>query len=218
MSTFKTFAGALTLVLLASCGGSAKKAAPATSPASLAIATTAAPTTAAVTTVPAPTVAPTTAVPTTTTISLKNLEKVVRQAHSEYWVAQLRCIGAPVTCDPTTFTPANSAVGTRLVQSAKELAEKQWIVRQNEIDPATAVVESIAFDDKRTVATLKECEWDSAVTLRPNAGPNGDDIIVDDSKSSYENTVTMVLSEGRSLISEKKEVAKYEGVNQCAGR
>ena len=30
-----------------------------------------------------------------------------------------------------------------------------------------------------------------------DAGPNGEDIIVDDSKSSYENTVTMVLFAGR---------------------
>ena len=167
MSCLKTFAGALTLVLLASCGSSAQNAAPEASSVSRAIATTAGPTTSSAATLPTPTAPPTTAAPTTTTISRQDLEKVVRQAHAEYWVAQLRCIGAPVTCDPTTFAPANSPLATRLLQSTKELAEKKWIVRQNESDPATAIVESIVSNDKRMVATLMECEWDSAVTLEP---------------------------------------------------
>jgi hypothetical protein len=81
-----------------------------------------------------------------------------------------------------------------------------------------AVIDSVAFNDKRTVATLKECLWDSATTLQPNAGPDGQDIIVDDSKSSYENTVTMVLLEGRWLVSERQQLSKLEGANQCAGR
>ena len=219
MLKLKTFAGALTLVLLASCGGSAKKAAPVAPPVSLAIATTGAPTTAAPpTTLPAGTAPPTTAVPTMTTMSLQNLEKVVRQAHADYWVAALRCIGAPGACDPTTFTAADSPLRAKLFESSKELTEKKWIARQNESDPASAVVESIVFNDKRTVATLKECEWDTGIAVQPNAGPNGEDIIVDDSKLSAENTVTAVISDGRWLLSDRREIARYEGVNKCIGR
>ena len=219
MLKLKTFAGALTLVLLASCGGSAKKAAPVAPPVSLAIATTGAPTTAAPpTTLPAGTAPPTTAVPTTTTMSLQNLEKVVRQAHADYWVAALRCIGAPGACDPTTFTAADSPLRAKLFESSKELTEKKWIARQNESDPATAVIDSIVFNDQRTVATLKECLWDTGIAIQPNAGPNGEDIIVDDSKLSAENTVTVVLSDGRWLLSDRREIARHEGVNQCIGR
>lgn len=218
MLKLKTFAGALTLVLLASCGGSAKKAAPVAPPVSLAIATTGAPTTAAPPTLPAGTAPPTTAVPTTTTMSLQNLEKVVRQAHADYWVAALRCIGAPGACDPTTFTAADSPLRAKLFESSKELTEKKWIARQNESDPATAVIDSIVFNDKRTVATLKECLWDTGIAIQPNAGPNGEDIIVDDSKLSAENTVTVVLSDGRWLLSDRREIARHEGVNQCIGR
>ena len=219
MSRLKTFAGALTLVLLASCGSSAQKAAPVASSVSLAIATTAAPTTAAPsTTLLAPTSPPTTAVPTTTTMSLQDLEKVVRQAHADYWVAALRCIGAPGSCDPTTFSAADSPLRSKLLESTKELVEKNWIARKNESDPATAVFESIVFNDKRTVATLKECEWDTGIAIQPNAGPNGEDIIVDDSKLSAENTVTAVLSDGKWLLSDRREIARYEGVNKCIGR
>jgi hypothetical protein len=218
MSKFKTFAGALTLVLLASCGGSTKKAAPATSPVSVATATTVAPTTAAATTVPVPTAPPTTAAPTTTTMSLQDLEKVVRQAHSDYWGEAVRCIAAPVSCDPVPFTAPDSLLRARLFESTKALAEKKWVVRQNELDPGLFVVESVVFDEKRTVATLRECLWDSATTLQPNAGPNGEDIIVDDGKLSAENTVTAVLSGGKWLLSDRREVARYEGVNKCAGR
>ena len=151
-------------------------------------------------------------------MSLQNLEKVVRQAHADYWVAALRCIGAPGACDPTTFTAADSPLRAKLFESSKELTEKKWIARQNESDPATAVIDSIVFNDKRTVATLKECLWDTGIAIQPNAGPNGEDIIVDDSKLSAENTVTVVLSDGRWLLSDRREIARHEGVNQCIGR
>jgi hypothetical protein len=214
MCRIKTFAGALTLVLLASCGGSATKA----SPVSLAIATTAAPTTAVPTTLPAPTAPPTTAVPTTTTMSLQDLEKVVRQAHQDYWAEAVRCIAAPGSCDPVPFTAPDSLLRARLLESTKALTEKKWIVRQSEGDPSMAVVESVVFNDKRTVATLNECLWDSATTLQPNAGPNGEDIVVDDGKGSFESTVTMVLADGRWLMSDRRQLSLHEGVNECAGR
>jgi hypothetical protein len=217
MSKFKTFAGALTLVLLASCGGSAKKAAPATPPVSLAIATTSAPTTAAATTLPAPTAPPTTAAPTTTTMSLADLEKVVRQVHRDYWAEAVRCTAAPASCDPVPFTAVDSPLRARLFESTKALAEKNWIVRQNALDPGLFVVESVVFNEKRTVATLKECLWDSAITVQPNAGPNGADIIVDDSKSSFENLVTVVLISGKWLTSDRRQVSENDGKNACAG-
>ena len=218
MSRPKNFAGALTLVLLASCGASAKRAAPAAPPVSLAVATTAPPTTAAATTLPVPTAPPATVAPTTTTMSLKDLEKVVRKAHADYWVAARQCIAAPASCDPVPFTAADSLLRARLLESTKALAEKMWIVRRNESDPSAAVVESVVFDDRRAVATLRECLWDSSVTLQPNAGPNGEDVIVDDSKSSYQNSVTMVLADGRWQMSDRRQLSASEGVNECAGR
>jgi hypothetical protein len=218
MSKFKTFAGALTLVILASCGGGAKKAAPAAPPVSVAIATTAGPFTVAPPTVPAPTTPPTTAAPTTTTMSLQELEKVVRQAHAQFWVDARLCTAAPASCDPAPFTAADSPLRAKLLESTKELVEKKWIVRRNGSDPSLAVVESISFDEKRTVATLKECVWDTALLVEPNAGPNGEDITVDGTKLSAESTVTAVLSDGRWLLSDRREIAKYEGVNECAGR
>jgi hypothetical protein len=151
-------------------------------------------------------------------MSLQDLEKVVRQAHADYWVAARSCIASPASCDPVPFTAADSLLRARLIESTKELAEKKWIVRRNESDPSIAVVESVAFDDKRAVATLKECLWDSSTTLQPNAGPNGEDIIVDDTKSSYENTVTMVLDQGRWQMSDRRQMAISEGVNTCVGR
>jgi hypothetical protein len=220
MSKFKTFAGALTLILLASCGGSAKKATPLAPPVSLATATTGPPTTSVATTLPATTVSKpsTTVAPTTTTMSLADLEKVIRQRHDEISDDLGRCIAAPVSCDPTAFTPADSPLRARLLESTKALVEKNWVVRENVSDPTIDRVASVLFNDLRTVATLKVCSWDSAITLKPNAGPNGEDIIVDDSKSSFDNAVTMVLSGGRWFISEIKELTKYEGLNKCAGQ
>jgi hypothetical protein len=220
MSRLKTFAGALTLILLASCGGSAKKAAPVAPPVSVAIATTSPAAAVAATTVP-PTTVPkptTTVAPTTTTMSLVDLEKLVRQRHDEISVDLGRCIAAPASCDPTAFTSADSPLRAGLLESTKALVEKNWIVRQNVSDPRIAHVGSVVFNDQRTLATLQECFWDSAITLKPNAGPNGEDVIVDDSKSSFDNVVTMVLSDGRWFISEKKELARHDGVNKCAGQ
>jgi hypothetical protein len=151
-------------------------------------------------------------------MSLKDLEKVVRQAHADYWVAARQCIAVPASCDPVTFTAPNSPLQATLLESTKQLAEKKWIVRRNEGDPSLAVVESVAFDDKHTAATLRECLWDSSITLQPNAGPHGEDIIVDDSKSSYENTVTIVLAEGRWQMSDRRQFSSSEGVNECVGR
>ncbi len=91
-------------------------------------------------------------------------------------------------------------------------------MRRNESDPSVAVVESIVFNDKRTVAKLKECLWDTAILLQPNAGPNGEDIIVDESKLSFENTVTMVLSDGKWLASDRRQMSEHEGANECTGR
>jgi hypothetical protein len=221
MSKLKTFAGALTLVLLASCGGSAKKAAlPAAPPVSLAIATTRTPTSVGATTV-APSTVPlpsTTVAPTTTTMSLADLEKLVRQRHDELSADLGRCIAAPTSCDPTTFTSADSPLRTRLLESLKELAKKNWIVRENDTDPTIDRIASVVFNDRRTAATLKVCSWDSSITLQPNAGPNGEDVIVDDSKSSFDNAVTMVIFDGQWFISEIKELTKYEGMNKCAGQ
>jgi hypothetical protein len=216
MSKFKTFAGALTLVLLASCGGSAKKAAPTTSPVS--IATTIGPTTAAPATVPKPTVAPTTVAPTTTTMSLKDLEKVVGAVDIEFWAAVDVCLASPASCDPTVLTAADSPLRARRIETTKAFVEKKWISRRNEGDPGFVIVESVVFNDKRTIATLQECLWDTGIAVQPNAGPNGEDIIVDESKLSAENTVTLVLSNGQWLLSDRREIARYEGVNKCAGR
>jgi hypothetical protein len=220
MSRLKTFAGALTLVLLASCGGSAKKAAPVAPPVSLAIATTRPATTSAATTVAPSTIpAPTTTVaPTTTTMSLADLEKLVRQRHDELRADFRRCSAAPAACDPTSMTAAGSPVREKLTQSMRELVEKNWIVRRNETDPSISRVDAVVFNDKRTVATLKVCFWDSAITLQPNSGPNSEDIIVDDSKSSFDIQATMVFSDAKWFISEQEKLATYEGVNKCAGQ
>ncbi len=219
MSRLKTFTGALTLVLLASCGGSAKKATPVAPPISIATATTAAPSTVGPpTTRPAPTAPSPTAAATTTTMSLQDLEKVVRQAHDENFADQLRCIAAPASCDPTSFTSPNSAARASIASYAAALASKKWIGRQNVSDPTVAVVASVVFNESRTVATLKECLWDTGVAVEPNAGPNGEDVIVDDGKGSFENTVTMVLSDGKWLTSERMQLVLHDGVNLCAGR
>jgi hypothetical protein len=220
MSRLKTFAGALTLVLLASCGGSAKKAAPVAPPVSLAIATTRTPTSAGVTTLTSTTVPrpSTTVAHTTTTMSLADLEKLVRQRHDEIRADFRRCIAAPASCDPTTMTPPDSPVRARLLEITKTFAEKNWIVRRNEKDPSIARVDSVVFNDQRTGATLQVCFWDSSITLQPSAGPSGEDVIVDDAKASFDDVVTMALSDGRWYISEEKLMARYDGVNKCAGQ
>jgi hypothetical protein len=151
-------------------------------------------------------------------MSLTDLEKVVRQRHGEISLDLRRCIAAPGSCDPTKFTSADSPLRAKLVQLTKELAEKNWIVRLNDSDPTIIRVDSVVFNDNRTVATLQECFWDSAITLKPNAGPNGEDIIVDESKASFDNVVTMARSDGRWFITERKILARYDGVNKCVGQ
>jgi hypothetical protein len=219
MRSTKTLTIALAVLTVASCGGSSKKAAPAAPPISLAIATTAAPTTAPPATVRPPTAPPTTLAPTTTTMSLQDLEKVVRARFLEIEGPQVEgCLANPVVCDPKVFTAQEGSLRSVYVKAVQDLVDHKWISRQLLDDPSYSVVQSITFDAKRTRATVLNCRWSTGVVLQPAAGPDGSDVVVNDLKNSYDLNSLMVLESGKWMMADKREVTKHEGVNACPPR
>jgi hypothetical protein len=208
----------ITLAVLsaASCGGSAKRAVP-VAPAATFV--TAAPATASATTIPAPTVPPTTVAQTTTTMSLQDVEKIVRARFLDIDGPQVeRCLANPETCDPTAFTAKEAPLRAVYTKLLKDLVEHKWIVREPPNDPSYTVITSVTFDAKRTNATVLSCRWSTNVLLQPAAGPDGSDIIVNDLKNSYDHNSSMVLENGKWMMSDKRDVTKHEGVNACPPR
>ena len=217
MRSTKPLTIVLAFLTVASCGASSKKAAPAAPPISLGIATTRAPTTAPPETAPAPTAPPTTVAPTTTTISLQDLEKIVRARFLEIEGLQVEgCLAKPAACDPTVFTAQAGPMRATYVKAVQELVDHKWIARQLVDDPSYSTVQSITFDEKRTKATVLNCRWSTGVVLQPAAGPDGSDIIVNELKNSYDQDSLMVLENGKWMIADKRVVTKHEGVNACA--
>jgi hypothetical protein len=218
MRSSKTLTIAVAVVALASCG-SRKAAAPSTPPVSLAIATTGAPTTAPPATVAPPTTPPTTAAPTTITMSLQELEKVVRARFLEIEGPLVEgCFAKPTACDPTTFTAQEGQLRSAYEKAVRDLVEHNWISREPLDDPSYTIVQSIAFDTKRTGATVLSCRWTTAVVLQPAAAPDGSDIYVNDLKNSYDQDSLMVLENGKWMMSDKRNVTKHEGVNACPSK
>jgi hypothetical protein len=219
MRSTKTLSSVLAVLVVASCGGSSKQAAPAAPPVSLAIATTAAPTTAPPATVQPPTAPPTTVAPTTTTMSLQDLEKVVRARFLEIVGPKIEgCLANPVACDPSEFTAQEGPARAAYVKAVQAYVEHNWIARELSADSSYTVIQSITFDAKRTRATVLSCHWDTGVILQPAAAPDGSDIIVNDLKNSYEHDSLMVFENGTWKMSDKRDVTKHQGVNTCPPR
>ena len=219
MSSKKTFAGiALTVVALAGCGGSVRKASPAAP-----IAVPAATTQPLATTVSTPvvtTAAPsTTAAATTTTMSLADLERIVRLRLVENLGDETtQCLAAPNDCDPNAITSEQGPRRSVLAQNLKGFIERSWVSRQPVDDPSYFAIRSVVFDDKKTTATVLSCKWDTAVISQPSAAPDGSDIIVNDLKSTYELRSLMVLERGKWYVSDLQIVEENKGVNQCPAR
>lgn len=217
MRSTKPLVVVLAVLAVASCGGSSRKAAPVAPPISLAIATAAVPATAPPATVPPPTAPPTTVAPTTT-MSLQDLEKVVRARFLEIGPAVDRCRANPVACDPTAFTAQQGPLRAFYVKYVQALVEHKWIGREPLDDPSYTIVQSVTLDAKRTSARVLSCTWDTAIILQPAAGPDGSDIIANDLKESYDVESLMVLENGTWMPSDRPVVTKHEGVNACPPR
>lgn len=219
MRSTKPLVVVLAVLAVASCGGSSRKAAPVAPPISLAIATAAVPATAPPATVPPPTAPPTTVAPTTTTMSLQDLEKVVRARFLENFGPDIeRCLASPAACDVAAITPEAGARRSQIGANIKNFVDHKWISREPADDPSYSVIQSVAFDEKRTKAVVLSCAWDTGVIMQPATAPDGGDILVNDLKNSYDHRSEMILDRGKWFVSVVQVVAKHEGVNQCATR
>jgi hypothetical protein len=206
----------LVLLVLASCSGSSKPSAAlaasptATVPTSAAAASTS---TAAATT--------TTSLPasTTSTTVAKRLEVVVAEAAAQNWmVDRENCLLAIDTCDPKLFTPEGSLEQKLVTKVVTDYRAANFNVRVNTDDPTYLVVQKVELGADRTTAEAKACFWSTDIVFEPNEKATGGEIISDDTKSSYDMVIQMVLVGKRWLIADHTRTTEYQGFNTCPAK
>ncbi len=89
------------------------------------------------------------------------------------------CLVAMPACDPGSLAVARA--GDLLARNQARITEwngKGYTVRKRE--NFRYVVESVTLADSLTEATARVCFADGSALIRPNAAPDGSDVIVDD--------------------------------------
>jgi hypothetical protein len=210
----------LVLLVLASCSGSSKpSAAVAAAPVATVPTTAAAASTSAgaatTSTVAAATVTPS----TTSTTSAKSLELVVAEAAAQNWmVDRENCLLAIDTCDPKLFTPEGSLEQKLVTKVVTDYRAANFNVRVNTDDPTYLVVQKVELGADRTTAEAKACFWSTDIVFEPNEKATGGEIISDDTKSSYDMVIQMVLVGKRWLIADHTRTTEYQGFNTCPAK
>jgi hypothetical protein len=205
----------LVLLVLASCSGSSK---PSAAVAAAPVATV--PTTAVVAaTTSAVPVTPPVVVSTTSTTVAKRLEVVVAEAAAQNWMVDREgCLLAIETCDPTSFTPTDSAQRELVTKRVSDYRAANFRVRTNVDDPSYVVAKRVDLGADRTTAEVKACYWSTGIVYEPNEKAAGGEIISDDTKSSFDMVFQMVLVGKRWLITDYTVPTKYEGFNTCPAK
>jgi hypothetical protein len=138
------------------------------------------------------TVSSTTSVSTTSVVATGKVEVDVRAAITAAQSAYSACLIALPACDPSTLT--STRAGPILAVNTKRLNE--WIsagyaVRDR--DQFRFVIESVGVDAGLKRATATVCIADGSKLVRPGAGPDGADVIVDGSYVSGRSAWDMRL-------------------------
>jgi hypothetical protein len=155
---------------------------------------------------------------TSTTVA-KSLEVVVAEAAAKNWIADREgCYFAIDSCDPTSFTPEGSVFRERVTKLVADYRAANFKVRSNADDPSYIVVKGTVLGSDRTTAEVKACHWSTAVVFEPNEKAAGGEIISDDTKSSYDMVIQMVLVGKRWLIKDYTSTTEYQGFNTCPAK
>jgi hypothetical protein len=180
--------------------------------------TTAAPATTVASTTTTPTTAPTTAASTpttaasttTTTAGAVDQTAAIKQAFLDYEAIRYACLQQPASCDPLTY-----ARGKR-VGSERELIERvvglHAHARRQENDASYWTLRSVQPSPDGTTAQVKACYWSTDI-IEIDGGA-----IFNDEKVSYEQTIDLIVEDGRWWISYVFTDQRTPDVNSCGPR
>jgi hypothetical protein len=181
--------------------------------------TTASTTTGPPTTTPPPTTAtPTTALETTTTANEEAATKrAIERAIVEERVAYVNAVMHPRSraAERRLRNAYSAAIVEEAIANLITVRENGWIARPHPTIPDAAQVEGEVelLGAKRAQAT--QCTVSSAILVEPGAGPNGEDVIVNDQVVARRSTTTVVFERGRWRISTRDRQGEWLGEESC---
>jgi hypothetical protein len=163
----------------------------------------------------------TTAAPTTTLDPLAVEEAAVSEAAEQ---ARMARSNAFINLDDPTAIDALGLYyvldGSALAEvhlGIQDLVEGGWRVRPNPTVPETLTVEDVTFDNPSapTGAELVVCIVDSAVIYEPGTGPDGGDVIVDDSVVARRSVYEMTKDGDAWKLREVVRGESWDGLVEC---
>lgn len=205
------------LVVAAACSKGSAPSTPATSTvvastaASANTSTSTSTTPASTSTTTSTTTASTTAASTTSsTIPADQAAKAAYMSYvAGYWV----CLRDPNACDATTLTAFGSAARQNLTKTVADLRNGKLHVGADDV--GYSVIEAVVIDPVSPRATVRTCNWDTAVIYGPPIKDGGPEVVVNNKQSTSRLESVMYLDGGVWKLGEERRVERVEGTNTC---
>lgn len=155
---------------------------------------------------------PTSSPPTTE----PSLRDQVVAAHKTYETAYTICAANPATCDVSSVVVAGSPAAAGVASFMAQLAKDGLRGRPS---PQTYYVyETFTPANTGTQAVLRVCTVDADVTYKPNSGPQGQDVIVNDRLDSDLSDWTFRLDGATWKLFVSNVATQWKGSNGCPPR
>jgi hypothetical protein len=166
------------------------------------------------TTTPPTTATPTTVLETTTTVNDQAATRgAVERAIVEERAAYVNAIMHPNSkrAEQRLRNVYSASVVENFLGNLRRVRERGWIGRPHPTIPESATVEGEVelLGPRRARAT--ECVVSSSILVDPGAGPNGEDIIVNDQIVARRGDVTLVFERGQWRMQTRDETGEWLG-------
>jgi hypothetical protein len=127
------------------------------------------------------------------------------------------CLVAMPTCDPSTLAVARSGdLLARNVSRINEWNAAGYTVRDR--DKFRYVIESVTVQPDLKRATATVCIADGSRLVKPEAGPGGADVVIDDTYTSGRESWDMRFDDdGRWRVYDAPAVGPTEATDICPG-
>ena len=154
--------------------------------------------------------------PTSSPTAAPSLKDQVIAAHKAYEAAYAVCATNPATCDVSSVVIAGSPAAGGVASFMAQLAKDGLRGRPS---PQTYYVyEAFTPADTGTQTVLRVCTVDANVTYKPNSGPQGQDVIVNDRLDSDLGDWTFRLDGTAWKLYVTNVVSQWKGTNGCPPR
>jgi hypothetical protein len=134
-------------------------------------------------------------------------------AHKAYVAAFSACTANPATCDVSSVVVAGSPAAAGEAKFVGQLAKDGLRGRSS---PGTYYVyENFTLANTGTQAVLRVCTVDAGVIYKPNSGPQGQDVIVNDRVDSDRSDWTFRLDGQVWKLYVSNVITQWKGANGC---